>query len=532
MPPMRALVVDDELGIARLCQFFLESANFKVFTCTDPRLALDLIKQESFDILITDIRMPYVDGFELLNLAQQHQPEMAVMFMTAFGTVEIAIQALRQGADGLILKPFMAGSELIEAANQALLDKHRKRDSVRLQTLRPLFDLSEKLISETNWEILSQMVFEAMSNLLQIAYVGAYRKNENSSGYSVILSTADPMPWTMEDVEKGFIAHYIEKQQPTFINPGSATEDSLRLLQETGKVGAVMIVPIKMKTVDYIVVAARQPETEPLNPSDLDMFIILTRQSAVALDNARLYSDLLGYVKQVQESQRALIQAEKLAAAGKMLASISHEINNPLQSIRNCLVLVSRRELPEDQRAGYLELAQSEIDRLSNTIQRMLDFYKVGKVIRQTVRISNLVQNVLKLLENQLANKNIQVKLDCVGSEPDIQIMSDQIQQVLFNLLINSMDAIEENTEKKIWITIKADPKDLVIEVEDNGPGFSDDMKSRIFESFVSTKEKGTGLGLSISYQIVEAHEGKLELVSPRNAQGACFRITLPLISG
>jgi signal transduction histidine kinase/FixJ family two-component response regulator len=532
MSPMRALVVDDELGIARLCQFFLESANYKVYACTDPRLAIDFIKRDTFDILITDIRMPYVDGFELLNLAQQFQPEMAVMFMTAFGTVEIAIHALRQGADGLILKPFMAGSDFIDAANQALRDKHRKRDSMRLQTLKPLFELSETFIVETNWDILSKLVYDAMNTLLNIKYIGAYKKAENSKGYSTILSTDEPLPWTTDDIESGFASGYIEKQQAVFINPGSTDDGDLQRLQESGKVGAIMIVPIVMKNAEYVVIAGREPEAVPLTPSDLEMFIILTRQSAVALDNARLYSDLLNYVKQIQETQRALIQAGKLAAAGKMLASVAHEINNPLQSVRNCLILASHRDLAEDQRISYLELAQSEIDRLSNTIQQMLDFYRAGKLIRQAICVSTLIQNVLKLLQSQLDMQNVHVEISCVDPEPKIQLMADQIQQVFFNLLLNAIDAVNGNmSEKRIWISIESFTDGLVIEIEDNGPGLSTEMKSHIFESFISTKEEGMGLGLSVSHQIVEAHEGKLELMPPHREQGACFRITLPINS-
>ena len=123
------LVVDDEPGIALLCKRILTRAGYEVTSETNPRVAIERLQDDHFDLLLVDIRMPEVDGFDVISRAKIVQPDIAVLVMTGFGTVETAIQALRQGVDGLILKPFEKGGELLQAVRQALSDNQRKRDT-------------------------------------------------------------------------------------------------------------------------------------------------------------------------------------------------------------------------------------------------------------------------------------------------------------------------------------------------------------------------------------------------------------------
>src|SRR3972149_2854871 len=122
-------VVDDEPGIALLCKRILSRAGFRVDTETHPHKAIEFLKQNAIDLLLVDIRMPEVDGFEGIHHLKQLQPDAAVLVMTGYGTVETAIRALRQGVDGLLLKPFGQGADLIEAVKQALVDSPQKHDA-------------------------------------------------------------------------------------------------------------------------------------------------------------------------------------------------------------------------------------------------------------------------------------------------------------------------------------------------------------------------------------------------------------------
>ena len=161
------LIVDDEEGIVRLCDRLLTRAGFRVSAFTDPKQAMRYLRGERVDLLLVDIRMPEVDGFSVVAFAKEHQPDVATLVMTGFGTVETAIKALRRGVDGLILKPFEEGNELVEAARLALADSQQKRDAAHTEALRPLFDVTEAFLSETRPERLPELIVDAVCNHLR-----------------------------------------------------------------------------------------------------------------------------------------------------------------------------------------------------------------------------------------------------------------------------------------------------------------------------------------------------------------------------
>ncbi len=214
-----------------------------------------------------------------------------------------------------------------------------------------------------------------------------------------------------------------------------------------------------------------------------------------------------------------------MATAGRLTASIAHEINNPLQSVQNCLHLATRAELTGKEQRKYLDLANVELERLMNTVQRMLDFYRPGALEPKRMDLAISLRHVINLLSPQLAGRKIHVSTNFSSKLPQIMAVNSQIEQVFINLVLNAYDAMPNGGELRIG----ARPaKDMVeITFHDSGTGVPEDIRNKIFEPFVSTKEGGTGLGLSVSYGIVSAHGGNLDLI-PSEA-GACFRVTLPV---
>ena len=182
------LVVDDEPGIALLCNRLLTRAGYKVVTETDPRKAIEYLRTNKISLLLVDIRMPEVDGFEVIQHAQRLQPDVAVLIMTGHGTVETAIRALRQGVDGLLLKPFSQGNELIEAVKLALADSQTKRDAARTQALRPLFSVTEALLSETRREPLLDLIVNAICGHIQCPQAACYQLDFETGNYSLLVS--------------------------------------------------------------------------------------------------------------------------------------------------------------------------------------------------------------------------------------------------------------------------------------------------------------------------------------------------------
>ena len=298
-----------------------------------------------------------------------------------------------------------------------------------------------------------------------------------------------------------------------------------QILEEHGFSGVVCI-PIERGDGSLLFTAARDSDEPGYQLVDVEMFGLLARQADVALENARLYEELREYVRQIEQSQRALIQAEKMSAVGRLTASIAHEVNNPLQAVQNCLHLSDREELSEEKRSEYLMMAKEELDRLMNTVQRMLDFYRPGALQRKRTHVKDLIARVVALLEKEFNSRDVEVEMIIQPDLPEVRVVSNQIQQVFFNLMLNAMDAMEKGGTLKI--AAKTMDSYLVIDFQDSGPGVPPNIRETIFEPFVSSSEDGTGLGLSVSYGILTAHGGMLELVE-NGGQGACFRVIIPL---
>jgi len=513
-------VVDDEPGIALLCSRLLTRAGYKVETQTNPRQAIEHLKENRIDLLLVDIRMPEVDGFEVIQHAQRLQPDAAMLIMTGHGTVETAIHALRQGVDGLILKPFSAGSELVDAVKLALSDSQQKKDAARIQALRPLFSVTESLLSETRREPLLELIVNAICGHLQCSRSACYQRKEDGE-FSLLASRGKELSKPFCDV----ITRVDALSAPMLINASGPGDPSLRKKLSDLGLGAVILVPILRPNLRMVLCAAREMNEPPLRESDLELFQILARQAAVALENSRLYAEQLDYVRKVEDSQKALLQAEKMAAAGRLSASIAHEVNNPLQAVQNCLHLAGREDLPQEKRDEYFGLARTELERLIVTVRRMLDFYRPGATLQENVDLAEMLQYILNLMSKQLSEANVKVIVDFFGAIPAVKAVGSQIQQVFINLILNAMDAMSDGGI--LNIAIRPFKNGVEIMFQDQGKGIPVEQQANVFEPFFSTKDGGTGLGLTVSYNIVTAHGGVLELLAERGP-GACFRIFLP----
>ena len=258
-----------------------------------------------------------------------------------------------------------------------------------------------------------------------------------------------------------------------------------------------------------------------LSSADLELAESLAARAAAAIDNSRLFSQVQQQLEDRARTEAALVKTERLATAGRLAATIAHEINNPLEAVTNLIYLA--RSAPSDQAHRYLQMVEEELSRIAHITKMTLGFYRDNSA-PTPVDIAELANEVLSLYEAKLRAKKIQVRSE---PAPVQQVLGSkgELRQVIANLVANAIDVLP--TGGALSLAISESGNDVRLTVRDNGPGIAAENLTRIFEPFFTTKaEHGTGLGLWVSRQIVEKHGGNIAVES--TPAGTCFTLSFP----
>lgn len=249
----------------------------------------------------------------------------------------------------------------------------------------------------------------------------------------------------------------------------------------------------------------------------------------------RSKAELETLLHQRERMQAQLIHTEKMMALGRLVGSIAHEINNPIQAVIGCLSLVQMEQAgaqrPE-KIERYLNIVQVETERIATIVRRMRDFYRPAQPGVQPVNLHEVLQTVLELSNKQLQHSHVDVAREWDESLPAVQANPDELKQVFLNLILNAVDAMPNGGVLRLASSAAqlGTRSAVALEFTDTGEGIPADLLPRMFEPFFTTKNSGSGLGLSISYGIIEAHGGKITVESDPD-WGTTFTILLPAAS-
>ncbi|MEM9190515.1 MAG: ATP-binding protein [Myxococcota bacterium] len=235
--------------------------------------------------------------------------------------------------------------------------------------------------------------------------------------------------------------------------------------------------------------------------------------------------------RELETAQAQVLRNEKLASVGRLAAGVAHEIGNPLSAILGLVELVREGDLDEDERAEFLRRIQQETERINRIIRELLDYSRRDPDEGEgQADVTEALDDALRLLGPQKIMREVRVEREGLDAPVRAKISLDKLTQVFLNLLINAADAMKG--DGTIAIRVRTDKSDIIIHVDDDGPGIDADVLPHIFEPFVTTKPpgEGTGLGLAVSHSILDAAGGELS-VANRNDGGASFRLRLPATS-
>jgi len=262
---------------------------------------------------------------------------------------------------------------------------------------------------------------------------------------------------------------------------------------------------------------------EPFSLEEVQLYEGVVAAAATTIQNSAVYE--------------ARKERDRLAALGEMAAGLAHEIRNPLGAIKGAVLVMepSFGQFEQDTRE-YLQVIVEEVDRLNRVVTQFLSYSRPFKGEMSLVDTREVVHATMRLL-TEAQREKITVKPDPEGPPiPPIRGDGDTLRQVMLNLLLNALDAIESADDGRIWVSRSIRPRGLLkgdavaLDVCDNGPGLSNQTMTNLFVPFHTTKSGGTGLGLPISQRIVENHRGTIEVGQPTDG-GARFTVLLPAVA-
>jgi signal transduction histidine kinase len=257
-----------------------------------------------------------------------------------------------------------------------------------------------------------------------------------------------------------------------------------------------------------------------LTPDARSVIEILANQVAIAIDDSRL-------VEENVRLERELAERERLAALGRMAATVAHEIKNPLSAIKSIAQVMREDEGLKNEYERDLSLIIGETDRLSQSITQLLSFARRETPAAGPLSVGELVQTSVDLFRANAREHGIDlnytVSTDATLSGKSVSALRD----ALSNLLLNALQATPSGGE--VRLSASASEGELLVNVLDTGPGVAPELREQIWEPFFTTRQRGTGLGLAIVRKRVQEVGGSASLGAPRNGHGALFHIRLPI---
>jgi len=407
---------------------------------------------------------------------------------------------------------------------------------------------SQKLHKLLTPEQLSQEIIEVLESFLDYSYSAVLLIDEVDG------ETLVPFALSTQKQGKKFIQkdkRYIRSKGPRVgvgitgwvaqhgqsLRVGNVQEDPRYFSMRTD-IHSELCVPLFLN--DRVAGVVNVETTKENAYSEDDQLILETiaAQISVSIQNALFYERLQQAFIERENMQNLFVQSEKVAALGRLSASIAHEINNPLQSIKGFLSLF-RQEVnaraDKEKIERYSDIMEEEIDRIARLIRNMRDFYRREATDTEFADVNTLLDTVLTLTAKQFANYGIEVVTFLAKPLPLVAANADHIKQLFMNLVLNAIDAM--NTGGSLLVAtsiVKSDPNGqgsmVEIKFTDTGPGMSKDVLDHMFESFFTTKQHGSGLGLYISRDIVKSYGGTLSVFSVVD-NGSTFTVHLPAYS-
>jgi len=524
MPRERVLVVDDEPDVLRICQRILSGDGYAVTTVSNGFEAVQLASREEFDLLLTDIRMPGMDGLDVAEAARTVNPHLVCVTMTGYSTMDTAIEALRLGIDEFIIKPFLP-QDLVAAVTRALEKERLRRESARLRALLPLFEANKVFMSTTEVARLAQQVVAAAVRELNADRAVLFLFESPRSSPTRLESAHAVAPLNVLEHELGpwmSVAQEAMRFESPVVFGQHNPSEALVEMRASSVLGCV--VHAKQGALGALTLSHDEPG-RTFGEGDREFLSVLCGQAGIALENATLFEEL----------RRAYEELKQLDYMKSEFISIAaHELRTPLAILMGYAGILEGM-VPSHVKQ-YATIILRNAGRLRALMDEMLNLDSLERgasfVRLEAMSLAEVVQDIVDDLRPLADSRNQVVRLEL--SDRDVRITTDREKfgMILTNLLSNAIKFTAEGGS--IAVRAGAHEDGVLVEVEDTGIGIAPEKWQRIFERFyqiedsLTREHEGMGLGLSIAKGMVELLGGEIWLTS-EIGKGSIFRFTVPL---
>lgn len=476
------LVVDDNADMREYLQSLL-GWRFQVAMAENGRQALEQVARSRPDLVLTDVMMPEMDGLALIAALRENPATQGipVIMLSARAGEEARIEGIDSGADDYLSKPFSARELMARVEAQLKLASLRRRAIEQEQALH-------REIGRVR-----QFAWEALEHIPEIfcTFDRQFRATYANAACTEILNR----------LGRGFLGEVLWDAFPELVH--TVVESNAR---------RVMMDRVPVEFEFYLDTSAKwfQCRIYPLPDEGISVYARDTSEA--------------------RQTEEALRRSEQLAVAGRLAASIAHEINNPLEAVTNVLFLARMDESVSSETRNLLEAADRELQRLSHIAARSLKFYR-QRTAPTRCALEELVDAVLFFHEREIGTRKIQLERR-YRPAPEVLCQPGEMQQVITNLVRNALDALKSHG--RLIVAVKPAPgrsgrKGVAVTIADNAGGIDQAILQRLFQPFATTKgEMGTGLGLWVSKGILEKHHATVSVRTKRGA-GTVFRFFVPV---
>jgi PAS domain S-box-containing protein len=497
----KLLLIDDEPDILRVLSMSLKADGYNVVTAANGTEGIAAFEKEKPDIVLTDIKMPGMDGIEVLKKIKEINVDTEVIIITGHGDIENAIEALKHGASDFINKPVR------DEALSIALSRAREKFDIRQQLKEYTTDLERKVAVATR-EVRRRSNFQI--NLIRSSNDGIVATDRE---LKIVIYNP-----TARRIFGFTPSETINKMQAGDLFPTELVEDLEAALKGKNN--------IKNLAWKEMAIICKDGQPIPVRSSST---ILMEGDRPVG--TVAFFQDL----REIKRLEKELLRSERLAAVGQTVAGLAHGIKNILHGLKGGSYLVDigiKKDESEKLIKGW-DMIKRNIGRTSNLVMDLLSYSKAREPAFETCLPNQIAEDVCALVADKTRENNIRLVRDFDDSVGEVLMDPNSLHEILLNLMTNAVDAclFDEDTSKNFQVVLKTiHEKDNVIqfEISDNGLGMDEAVVKKLFTSFFSTKgHRGTGLGLMVTRKLIEEHNGSIDVKS-RPGEGTTFIVRMP----